>query len=191
MRRLLVLIPALLALPACDSDDPNDGPDAGDQELITTVEITLTPQGGGTSVRLLATDENGDGIGVAYGDPGLLAAGTTYSGSIRLLDDPNGVAVTEQIAAEADEHLFAYGSSVQGVSVAITDTESDYLEEDQGFEDYAVGLTFDVVVAAGASGTGTLSATLYHFGDEENPKASSTDTSDDTDVELAFPISVE
>ena len=189
MRRLFVLLPALLLLPACDSDDPNDGPEAGDQELITTVEITLTPQGGGTSVRLLATDENGDGIGVAYGDPGLLAAGTTYSGTIRLLDDPNGVVVTEQIAAEADEHLFAYVSTVEGVNIAITDSESDYLE-DQGFEDYAVGLTFDVTVEAGASGDGTLSVILYHF-EEGDEKESSTDTSDDTDVELAFPISVE
>jgi hypothetical protein len=40
------------------------------------------------------------------------------------------------------------------------------------------------------SGTGTFDVVLYHF-EEGNEKASSTDTSDETDVELAFPISVE
>ena len=78
------------------------------------------------------------------------------------------------------------------VTVEITDTESDYVDEDQGFEDYAVGLTFTMTVDAECVRQRHVrqppSTTL---GDEDDSKTSSTDTSDDTDVELEFPISVE
>ena len=189
MRFSPLFLAPLLLLTACDSDDPGGGDGAGPEELITSVVITLTPQGGGSAVRLTATDENGDGVGVEYGARGVLAAGTTYSGTITLRDEPNNVDVNEDVEDEAEAHLFAYGSSVSGVTVAITDTESDYTDDNNNGGDYAVGLTFDVVVGAGASGTGTLSATLYHF--DDGPKTSSTATSDDTDIELAFPISVQ
>ena len=191
MRRLFVLLPALLLLPACDSDDPSDGPEAGDQELITRVEITLTNTADASDVvTLTADDENGDGVGIEYGPREALSAGTMYSGTIRLLDVPNGENVTEEIQGDADAHLFAYSSSLPDVTITLTDSESDYSDDEQGFEDYAVGLTFDVTVEAGASGDGTLSVILYHF-EEGDEKESSIDTSDDTDVELAFPISVE
>ena len=195
MRRHLshILPLALLAfaLPACDSDDPDDG--AGEEELITFVEVTLTPTDGGDDVTLIANDENGDGIGVVYSpNPAVLDAGTTYNGSIRLLDrsDPDDEEnITEEIEEEAEEHLFAYSSSVSGVAVTITDSESDYTSETDNDGDYSVGLAFQVTVDAGASGTGNFSATLYHFDDA--PKTSSTDTSDETDIELSFPISVQ
>ena len=186
---LSLLALGLTVLPACDSDDPGDGPDPGDQELITNVVVTLTPVGGGDPIDLEAVDDNGDGVGVVYQPSQPLAAGTTYNGTIRLLDERNDVNITNEIEDEADEHLFAYSSSVSGVTVTLTDSESDYLDADQGLEDYAVGLRFRVDVVATASGTGTFGVTLYHFDDE--PKTSSTDTSDDTDVELAFPISVQ
>jgi hypothetical protein len=135
-----------LALPACDSDDPSDGEDPGDLELITEVEITLTPSDGSDDILLTAIDEDGDGIGIEY-IPALttLDAGLTYAGSIRLTDasGASDVDVTADIRAEADAHLFRFDfsgvSGLDSLSAVATDSESDYLEEDQGFEDYAVG----------------------------------------------------
>ena len=190
--RLLAL--AALALPACDSDDPGADSDPGDLEFITNVVVTLTPDDGGDAVELEAVDENGDGLDIEYVPArAVLDAGRTYTGAVRLLDERNDVNVTEDIEAEADRHLFRFDftgvSGLDSLSVVATDSESDYLEEDQGFEDYAVGLRFDLETPEDAAGTGSFVVRLYHF-EEGDDKESSFDTSDETDVELFFPIEI-
>lgn len=177
-----------LSLTACDSGEPDDD-GAGEEELITQVTLTLTPTGGGSAVTISASDPDGDGAGITFSPATLaLTPGTTYDGTIELRDTINGEDITEEVEGEAEEHLFRYTlAPASAGTVTITDAESDYTSEDENGGDFAVGLTFRVQTEAGASGTGTMNAVLYHF--DEGPKTSSTATSDEIDVDIAFPVS--
>lgn len=177
-----------LTLTACDSGQPNDD-GAGEEELITQVTLTLTPQGGGSAITISASDPDGDGAGITFSPSMLtLTPGTTYDGTIELLDTISGEDITDEIREEAEEHLFRYTlAPASAGTVTITDTESDYSSENVNGGDFGVGLAFRVVTASGASGTGTMTAVLYHF--DEGPKTSSTATSDEIDVDIVFPVS--
>ncbi len=174
---------ASLTLTACDSGEP-DGP-PNEEELITQVAITLTnDDDAGDSVTITGTASDGEVIDTFTPSRITLRPGATYSGTIALDDTINNVDITDEVRDEADEHLFRYSfQPASGGTVTLTDSESDY---QSGGRDIAVGLTFQATVASGASGTGTLSAVLYHFDDA--PKTSSTATSDEIDVDIAFPI---
>lgn len=176
-----------LSLTACDSGEPGGG--AGEEELITQVEITLTnATDASDSVTITASDPDGNGADLTFSPARVtLRTGATYEGSIRLRDTVNDEEITEEIEEEAEEHLFRYSfSPASAGTVTITDTESDYTTVDENGGDFAVGLDFRAAVASGAAGNGTLNAVLYHF--DEGPKTSSTATSDEIDVDIAFPV---
>ena len=177
-----------LSLTACDSGEPDDD-GAGEEELITQVTLTLTPTTGGAPVTISASDPDGDGAGLTFSPATLaLRPGTTYDGTIELRDTINGEDITGEVEEEAEEHLFRYTlTPASAGTVTVTDTESDYTSVNENGGDYAVGLAFRVVTASGASGTGTMNAVLYHF--DDGPKTSSTATSDEIDVDVAFPVS--
>ena len=185
---LALALLASFSLTACDSGEPGDD-GAGEEELITQVTLTLTPSTGGTPLTITATDADGDGAGITFSPLRLaLTPGVTYDGTIELRDTINGEDITEEVATEAEEHLFRYAlAPASAGTVTLTDSESDYGSTDENGGDFAVGLTFRVATAAAASGNGTLNAVLYHF--DEGPKTSSTATSDETDVDVDFPVS--
>lgn len=176
-----------LTLTACDSAEPDDD-GAGEEELITQVTLTLTPDDGGSPLTVQATFDV-SGTNPTFTPSTLaLAPGTTYNGSIQLRDTFNNEDITAEIEEESEEHLFRYALvPASAGTVTITDTESDYTQENENGGDYAVGLTFQVVTAAGASGTGSMDVVLYHF--DDTPKTSSTATSDEIDVDVSFPVS--
>jgi len=163
---------------ACDSTEPDpEGP--GEEELITRVVVTLTA--GGQTVTATADDPDGDGANLQI-DSITLAAGTTYTGTVELFDDINGEDITEEVEEEADEHQFFYtvGGGIAGrVSVAVTDQDGNGLP---------VGLRFTVTVTDGGAASGTLNIVLSHF--DEEPK-NGTDRSDETDVDVTFPVNIQ
>ena len=188
--RALATLALLIALPACSSGEPDDD-GAGEEELVTQVMITMTPQGGGSPVTIMASDPDGDGAGVTFSPATLaLAPNTTYTGSIMLADTINDEDITEEIEEEAEEHLFQYAFTPASLgTVTITDTESDYTTGNDNGGDFAVGLDFQVTT--GASGSGTLSALLYHFDDA--PKAGSTVAPGEAevDIDVDFPVTIQ
>ncbi len=174
---LLALMLLPLAFTACDSTEPDEGP--GEEELIT--KITLTLSAGGSTVTASANDPDGDGSGFEI-DTINLASGTTYTGSIALSDEINGEDITEEVGEEAAEHQFFYtvgGQASNRVSVTITDKDENGLP---------VGLEFTLAVSGGGATNGTLRVILSHFDDD--PK-NGTDQSDETDVDVTFPIAVQ
>ena len=177
----------LVSLAACDSGEPDDG--AGEEELITEVALTLTNTADASdSVTITGTASNGLVIDTFSPNRITLRPGATYDGSIELRDTINDEDITEEIEEEAEEHLFRYTFQPSSAgTVTITDTESDYSSVNENGGDFSVGLAFQAAVASGASGSGTLTAVLYHF--DEGPKTSSTATSDEIDVDIAFPVS--
>lgn len=175
-----VLFVAVLTLTftACDSTEPSDeGP--GEEEFITRVVVTLT--GGGQTITANATDPDGDGANFQI-DTINLTAGVTYTGSVELADDINNEDITEEIEEEDDEHQFFYtaGGGIAGrVTVTVTDQDGNGLP---------VGLSFTLAVSDGDGASGTLNVVLSHFDDE--PK-NGTDRSDETDVDVTFPVQIQ
>ena len=184
---LAALVIAPLTLTACDTGEPDDG--AGDEELITRVEITLQNDDDlSDQVTITVSDPDGDGAGLTFSPTSItLRPGATYIGTIELTDTINNEDITEEVEDEAEEHLFRYAfSPASAGTITATDSETDYSATDENGGDFAVGLAFRAVVSANASGTGTLDALLYHFDDA--PKTSSTATSDEIDVDVSFPV---
>ncbi|HEX9658873.1 MAG TPA: hypothetical protein VGA18_01175, partial [Rhodothermales bacterium] len=71
------------------------------------------------------------------------------------------------------------GGAAGRVTVTITD------EDDNGLP---VGLAYTVDVSAGGAASGTLRVILSHF--DEEPK-NGTDQSDETDVDVTFPVNIQ
>jgi len=88
MRNLKFLTAALIASSlfiGCSKDD--DPQPVNEEEVITTMTVTLQPEGGGTDVILEFRDLDVDGPYEPEITNGNLTAGVTYSGSIVLLNE--------------------------------------------------------------------------------------------------------
>ncbi|MCB0993501.1 MAG: hypothetical protein KDB21_00320, partial [Acidimicrobiales bacterium] len=141
-------------------------------EVISTVELTFTPDGGGAPVIANFVDPDGDGGMSGMADAITLVAGTTYTLEIRFLnalEDP-AEDITEEIEEEAEEHMIlVFGEGVEGpasmpaapiISHAYADHESDYTSNDVG-EDLPVGLRNTIV--ASTTGSSELRVMLRHL----------------------------
>lgn len=161
----LVLFGGLL-FPACVDDGDHDH----DSEIISRVELTFTPEAGAPLVFEF-TDPDGDGGMSGVAERIELAAGTTYTLTIRfenaLADPPEDI--TDEIEAEAEDHLvFVLGDVVGPASSdssallthAYADLESDYGMNAVG-EDLPVGLRN--TVTTDSAGTGELRVMLRHL----------------------------
>lgn len=175
---------AALGLAACD-DDPTS-PEGNEQELITQVQITLTPVGGGAAIVSNIIDPDGLGpLAPEAQDAAIeLTAGTTYAGTVRFLDasDPGDVEdITLEVAEEDDEHRVFYTvTGLAGVDVPLSSLDLDG-------NGVPLGLNFQVVVGAAADGSGSLRVLLSHFDDE--PKGDGLTPSDETDADVSYTIS--
>lgn len=196
MKKSIFLIPLLIlaiVFTGCSDDDP-PAP-VNEEELITTVTITLSPAGTGTDIVLKTVDMDGEGgndpivtIDGIETNQVTLATGTTYTGSIELLNESNPDDVediTEEVAVdEADEHQFFYviGSGLD-VTTAYTDQDGD---------GNPIGVEF--TLTANSVSSGDLTFMLLH---EPNKSASGVADGDitnaygSTDYTATFSISVE
>lgn len=188
MRSLLV---ALLLVGCTDTSTPVD---TNEGELITTVELTLTPQAGGNDAVFVWTDRTDTGVPEA--DTIALTAGVTYDLAVRFLDELSDPAIdiTEEIADESDEHqLFFTGNVIDEsvVEVAYEDTDANGLP---------VGLSASV--SGPAKGGGQLTVSLQHLpveGDVVQKVAGLADTvasdglgaiAGETDVSVEFDLEI-
>ena len=167
-----------LLFASCSDDDAPEP--VNEEEVITTMTITLTPQGGGTAVILESRDLDGDGPNppvVTVSDN--LTASTTYNGAIVLLNETETPAenITEEVEEEADEHQFFF-------------TLAPSLSADTSYSNFdgagnPLGTEFELVTQ-GAS-TGTLTVTLRH--DLKKPNDGSlSDAGGETDIAVIFDL---
>jgi hypothetical protein len=174
---LLALLAAAPLFSACNNDDDDPTPDE-DNEQITTVTYTLTPVGGGTPISVTSKDADGEGGAAPVIGSLTLAANTTYTGSLSLLDETKNPVVntSAEILKEADEHLFVY-----------TPTPANLLtikRDDRDSKNLEIGLQTTLVTTA--AGSGNLKITLRHQPGTKN----GTETPGDTDVEVIFSTTV-
>lgn len=175
------LVAFSLVFTSCDKDDPEI---PVEEELITTVNFTLSPVDG-ISVVMTFVDLDGDGAGEAVISGGTLAANQIYSGSIELLNEAESPSedVTEEIAEEDEEHQFFFSTTVSGLEVTYADQDED---------GNPIGLSTSVTT--GTAGTGNLTITLRHEPVKDASGVAGGDITNaqgETDIEVTFPIVVQ
>lgn len=176
-RRWTVSISFAMVLAGC-ADDPSP---VNEEELITTVEIELTPLvGGGNTVTLRYYDEDGIGsISPVKTISGALAANREYTGVVTLLNESESPAedITTEVAEEANDHLLCY--VVTGLDVEIESIDSD---------DNARPIGLATLWSTGAASSGNVKITLRH---QPGTKTGVCPGTGDTDIEVDFDIVVQ
>jgi hypothetical protein len=146
------------------------GPGIEDEnEIISRVELTFTPAGGGEPRVFAFDDPDGDGGVSGVADTVELSAGVEYTLTVRFInaiaDPPEDI--TEEIAAEAEDHMIFVVGDVAGpgsatapalLTHAYADRESDY-GENSG-DDLPVGLAN--TITGDSAGSGELRVILRH-----------------------------
>ncbi|MBP9085030.1 MAG: hypothetical protein KBG15_02885 [Kofleriaceae bacterium] len=141
----------------------DSGGSENELEVFTTVSLTFTPVGGGTSVVAAFKDADGDGGNPPTVDPINLVAGKQYTTTVKLLNELEVPAadISLEVQDEGDQHqLFFTGTAVNGPAsnqpgAALTHTYSDV--DSKGLP---LGLTNNFATVVGA---GTLNVTLRHL----------------------------
>lgn len=166
---------------ACSKND--DAPEPViEQEIITTMTVTLVPEGNGSTITLKSQDLDGDGPNApAITVSGNLQANATYNGSIVLLNETETPPenITEEIEELADEHQFFY-------SLSGSLTNASYSDQDGNGN--PIGIIF--TLESGAAGSGSLGITLRHEPKKPNDGTLS-DAGGETDIAQTFNVTVE
>lgn len=179
---LLVLTSAFFA--ACSSDDDSIPEIINEEELITTMKVSLVPENGGETLVLNFQDLDGDGSNEPIIDSEILAANTVYSGTILLLNETTDPAenITLEVAEEGEAHQFFYSNNAGMIT--------NYTDEDSNGN--PIGINFSLETSAATSGS--LTIILRH---EPNKSAEGVidgnieNAGGETDILVTFPISVE
>lgn len=180
---LTVLFIAATVFTSCNDNDPAP---VNEEEVITTLIATLTPQGGVTDITLQSQDLDGDGPNApVITVSGNLAANTTYNGIMRVLNETETPAenVTLEVESEGDEHQFFFTSDNSLVTTTYTDMDAN---------NNPIGITFTLTTTN--AGTGNLTITLRHQPTKTAAGVSGGDITNaggETDVEATFPIVVQ
>ena len=171
-----ILLMTILFLESCDKDDPKP---VHEPEVITTVEVTLVPDGNGIPVTLKFFDADGEQGSIAplITVSSSLKAGTTYSAVIELQNETVNppLDITNEVAEEADDHLFCF--DVSG------DIAVSYEDEDQNGLPIGLLTTWQV----GAAGDGQVTLSLRH---QAGTKTGECPGGGETDVEITFDVQI-
>ena len=178
---LMLTLTAIAFFPACDKDDPEI---PNEEEVITTLNYTLTTTSGDTIV-LTFQDLDGDGGAAPTITGGTLATNQTYTGTMELLNETESPAedITGEIEEEDEDHQFFFQSTITGLTIAYNDQDAN---------GNPVGL--HSTLTTGAVGSGSITIILRH---KPNKSASGVSDGDitnaggETDIEITFPIDVQ
>ena len=108
----LILMAFIFAglLTSCSDDDDGGSPEPiNEEEVITTMTVTLTDPDG-TTKQFQITDSDGEGSNPPVLSADDLDANTVYAGSVEFLNELEDPAedITEEVAEEDEEHQVFY-----------------------------------------------------------------------------------
>lgn len=184
MKKKLILFSAIAIMMA--NSCKKDPEPVNEEELITTLILSVQETGSSTTQNFVFNDPDGAGGVAATIDSLILDKDATYNASITLLNTQETPAdtISIEVLEEGTEHQFFYGSTpstlISGLSyLAPFDTDGR-----------PIGLNFDFDTQ-NANATGTFKVTLRH---EPNKSASGVASGDitnadgETDIEVEFPV---
>lgn len=183
MKKLKFIFPTVLAtlfLVSCGGDD--DAPEeVNEEEVITTVNLSLTSDAG--NVTMTSVDLDGDGPNPPVVEvSGNLKADTMYNGTVQFLNQTETPAenITLEVVEEADEHQVFY---IAGGGLNVETTYGDF---DGDNNPLGTILTLN----AGAVSNGTLNVTLRHEPTKPND-GTLAGAGGETDVSVTFNVTIE
>jgi hypothetical protein len=172
-----LLVLSVLFFASCKNDDPKP---VNEQEVVTTVMLTLIPGNAGRPVNMKFFDEDGQRgmISPVYTVSGSLKASTTYSATVTLLNETVSPAldILREIEAESGEHLFCF-DIIGGITINYDD------EDDNGLQ---LGVLTSWVT--GPAGEAEVTVSLRH---QPGTKTGECPGEGATDVEATFNLLVE
>ncbi len=182
---LLLALSGVTFLPACDKDD--DPVDENEEELITTVTLTLI----GTSGPVVFTyvDLDGDGGTAPTIQGNALSPNRTYAYTLSFLNATEAPAedITVEVREEGTDHqVFFQPSSGLNLTAAYSTAAGEVDANSR-----PIGLAG--TMTTGATSTGNLKVILRH---EPNKGAAGVSNGDitnadgETDVEVDFPVTI-
>ena len=177
---LPILLMLLVTVASCSKDDDPLPEVVNEEEVITTMEVTLTS---GASVIILKTqDLDGDGPNAPVVTvSGNLAAGTTYDGVMKFLNELESPAenITEEVEEEDLEHqvFFTVGSGL------------DVTTEYSNFDSAGNNLGTQFKLTAGSASSGNLTFSLVH--EPTKPNTGLASAGGETDIDATFSITIE
>lgn len=179
---LLLLSAAVLTFTACEKDDVEE---QNEEEVITTVQLTFVPVGGGATLVYKYDDPDGDGGSAPVADQVVLAPNKTYNVSIQLLNKTVNPAedLTAEVQGEADAHRLYYEPS-SGSNITVSNLNNDG-------NGVPLGTTSTWTTTAAANGT--IKVTLRHYAGNPPNKAAGdpvNSSKSSTDAEVTFTTSV-
>ena len=169
-----------LAMLGC-SDDDTTPEIINEDELITTVILTLTPDSG-DQVVLTTIDLDGDGPDEPVTTVvGSFSENTQYQGAVQFLNETEDPAedITQEVIEEADEHQVFY---TVGEGLNITTT---YLDSDSNGNPLGVSITLET----GEASSGRLTVTLRH--EPVKPNDGLESAGGETDISTSFDVSIQ
>ena len=169
-----------LAMLGC-SDDDTTPEIINEDELITTVILTLTPDSG-DQVVLTTIDLDGDGPDEPVTTVvGSFSENTQYQGAVQFLNETEDPAedITQEVIEEADEHQVFYTIS-EGLNIQTT-------YEDQDSQGNPLGVL--ITLSTGAASEGSLTVTLRH--EPVKPNDGLESAGGETDISTSFDVSVQ
>ncbi len=184
-KSLLVIVPFLIffaaSLTSCDPTVENE------QELITTVKLTLTSMSSDSVVTLLFQDLDGDGGNAPITTvSGTIAANQSYNAKIDILDETATPAddITTEVEAEGINHqLFYLPNNGLNLTFAYSDVDAN-----------AKPIGISTAVSAGSASNGTLRIVLRHEPDKSATNVSMGDITNaggETDFDVEFDVVVQ
>ncbi|MFY0482266.1 type 1 periplasmic binding fold superfamily protein [Flavobacterium sp. PLA-1-15] len=189
--KTLKLVPfaliALLSFNSCSNDDNASLP-VNEEEVITTVTVTLTPEGGGIPVVLTSRDLDGDGPNApVITSTGSVVALTTYNGTVSLLNELTNPAdnISLEVLEEGDDHQFFFNAT-GGLSGTFA-----YADQDENGD--PIGLSFKFTASANTQ-SGNLTVILRHEPNKAGANVASGDITNaggETDIQVTFPVIVQ
>ena len=174
------LLASTLIFASCSDDDDNTPEPVNEEEVITTLTVTL--ESGSDTVVMQYQDLDGDGPDAATVTvSGSLSNNTIYAASIVLLNETESPAenITEEVEEEDDEHQFFYtvGSGL------------DVFTEYSNFDGDGNPLGTLFAINVGSASSGELTFTLRH--EPNKPNSGLENAGGETDIEVTFDVTVE
>lgn len=169
---------------ACSNDDENYPEIINQEEVITTMQLTLIPENDGEPVTFTYQDLDGVGPNEATIEAGSLTANTKYEGVIVLLNEtvnPEEI-ITTEVEEEGTDHQFFFNNKA-GLTTSYADMDAN---------GNPIGIEF--ILKTTATTSGSLTVVLRH---EPNKTAEGVrngnidNAGGETDITVTFPIVVE
>jgi hypothetical protein len=179
----LMLLALVFIFVSCKKDEPEVPVIPNEEEVITSLNYTLTADNGAV-VLFSFKDLDGDGGNSPVIVNGKLDSNTTYSGVIELLNETVSPVddITVEVYEEGEEHQIFYQFSN-------SDLKTSYSDSDRNGK--PIGILTQLITKGSASSTVTI--TLKHTPDKSASGVAQGDISNaggETDIEVTFDLNV-